>query len=115
MIYESKHAEMQNRTAVVASALSSFVSLNAEDVEKVMFLLGDMELTRVVISDNSACIVYDSTDNSGNVGRYAMFPEIVAAIKGKTTFRFVFTSSAVRSCASTPIMCGSKQTGAVFI
>ncbi len=115
MIYESKHAEMQNRTAVVASALSSFVSLNAEDVEKVMFLLGDMELTRVVISDNSACIVYDSTDNSGNVGRYAMFPEIVAAIKGKTTFRFVFTSSAVRSCASTPIMCGSKQTGAVYL
>ncbi len=115
MIYEAKHAEMQNHTAVVASALSSFVSLNAEDVEKVMYLLGDMELTRIVISDNSARIVYDSTDNSGNVGKYAMFPEIVAAIKGKVTFRFAFSSSAVRSCASIPIMCGSKQTGAVYI
>ena len=62
MLYESKKSEMQNQESVIASSLAPLGNLTAGDVEKVMALIGDMDLTRIIITDTSATVLYDSSD-----------------------------------------------------
>ena len=115
MLYESKKSEMQNQESVIASSLAPLGNLSADEVEKVMYLIGDMELTRIIVTDTSAMVLYDSSDNSGNVGKYALLPEILSALNGKTAFSYEFTSDATKSRASVPVMYRGKNLGAVYI
>ena len=115
MLYESKKSEMQNQESVIASSLAPLGNLSADEVEKVMYLIGDMELTRIIVTDTSAMVLYDSSDNSGNVGKYAMLPEILSALNGKTAFSYEFTTDATKSRASVPVMYRGKSLGAVYI
>ena len=104
MLYESKKSEMQNQESVIASSLAPLGNLTAGDVEKVMALIGDMDLTRIIITDTSATVLYDSSDNDGNQGKSALLPEILSALGGKSSFSYEFTSAATKSRASQPIM-----------
>ena len=115
MLYESKKSEMQNQESVIASSLAPLGNLSADEVEKVMYLIGDMELTRIIVTDTAAMVLYDSSDNSGNVGKYAMLPEILSALNGKTAFSYEFTTDATKSRASVPVMYRGKSLGAVYI
>ncbi|MBR6521069.1 MAG: HAMP domain-containing protein [Oscillospiraceae bacterium] len=115
MLYESKKSEMQNQESVIASSLAPLGKLSADDVEKVMYLIGDMNLTRIIITDTSATVLYDSSDNEGNKGKYALLPEILSALEGKSSFSYEFTSEATKSRASQPIMYRGKNLGAVYI
>ena len=115
MLYESKKSEMQNQESVIASSLAPLGNLTAGDVEKVMALIGDMDLTRIIITDTSATVLYDSSDNDGNQGKSALLPEILSALGGKSSFSYEFTSAATKSRASQPIMYRGKNLGAVYI
>ena len=115
MLYESKKSEMQNQESVIASSLAPLGNLSTDEVEKVMYLIGDMELTRIIVTDTAAMVLYDSSDNSGNVGKYAMLPEILSALNGKTAFSYEFTTDATKSRASVPVMYRGKSLGAVYI
>ena len=115
MLYESKKSEMQNQESVIASSLAPLGNLSADEVEKVMYLIGVMELTRIIVTDTAAMVLYDSSDNSGNVGKYAMLPEILSALNGKTAFSYEFTTDATKSRASVPVMYRGKSLGAVYI
>lgn len=115
MLYESKKSEMQNQESVIASSLAPLGNLSADEVEKVMYLIGDMDLTRIIVTDTSATVLYDSSDNEGNKGKYALLPEILSALGGKSSFSYEFTSEATKSRASQPIMYRGKSLGAVYI
>ena len=115
MLCESKRSAMQNQATVVASSLSSLTTLNAEEVEKVIRLLGDLDVTRLIVADPSAAVLYDSSDNEGNVGRYALFPEITSALKGKFVFYYRFGDEATRSRAAVPVTYRGKVIGAVYL
>ena len=115
MLYESTRASMQNQASVVSSSLSSLATLNSDEVEKVLSLLGDMNLTRTIITDPAARVLYDSSDNEGNVGKYALLPEITAALEGNSVFYYKFTSQATRSRAAIPVNYKGKTIGAVYI
>ena len=115
MLYESKKSEMQNQESVIASSLAPLGNLSADEVEKVMYLIGDMDLTRNIVTDTSATVLYDSSDNEGNKGKCALLPEILSALGGKSSFSYEFTSEATKSRASQPIMYRGKNLGAVYI
>lgn len=115
MLYEAKRNTMQNRAAVIASSLSTLASPNADEVEKVIRLLGEMDLTRLVITDSSAKILYDSSDNEGNRDKYALFSEVTAALGGNSVFYYNFSSDATKSRAAIPITYRGKIIGAVYI
>lgn len=115
MLHESKRRTMQNQCEVIASSMASLVSLGADEVEKVIYLLGDMDLTRTIVTDSAAVVLYDSGDNGGNRGKYALLPEILSALNGNSAFYYDFNSEATKSRASVPIMHRGKTVGAVYI
>ena len=51
LLMESKHSALQNQASLVASSLAPLGQLRADEVGKVMELLGDVSLARVLVTD----------------------------------------------------------------
>ena len=80
MVFKSKQTSLQSQASVVASALAGPDSLNEEGVARVMEVLGDTGLSRVLVTDASCVVLYDTAQVSGALGRYALIPELTAAL-----------------------------------
>ncbi len=113
--FEAKHASMQNQAAVVSSSLSSLETLGAEDVGKVLSMLSNIMVTRLVVTDNDALVVYDTSQYDNNVGKYAVFSEIILALQGKNVFSSKYTHDVLISRAAMPVTFEGGTTGAVYI
>ena len=115
MVFQSKQTSLQSQAAVVASALAGPDALSQEGVSRVMEVLGDTGLSRVLVADSSGMVVYDTASASGAMGRYAMLGEVVSALKGNDVFRVDFTAGAFRSRAAVPVTYRGMTLGAVYV
>ncbi len=115
MVFQSKQTSLQSQAAVVASALAGPDALSQEGVSRVMEVLGDTGLSRVLVADSSGMVVYDTASASGAMGRYAMLGEVVAALKGNDVFRVDFAAGAFRSRAAVPVTYRGMTLGAVYV
>ncbi len=115
LIFKSKQASMQNQTAVVASALAGLESLTAEGVEQVMNQLDDMGLTRIMVTDGSGMILYDTQEGGGTLYRYAMIREVAGALERNTLFRSEFTDGKFQSTAAQPVIYRNMVIGTVVL
>ncbi len=115
LIFKSKQTSMQSQTAVVASALAGLESLSAEGVEQVMNQLDDMGLTRIVVTDGSGMILYDTVDGGGTLYQYAMVREIASALDKNTVFCSEFVNGQFQSIAALPVVYRNMVIGAVLL
>ena len=115
MVFQSKQTSLQSQAAVVASALAGPDALSQEGVSRVMEVLGDTGLSRVLVADSSGMVVYDTASASGAMGRYAMLGEVASALKGNDVFRVDFAAGAFRSRAAVPVTYRGMTLGAVYV
>lgn len=115
MVFKSKEASLQSQTAVVASALAVSESLTAEGVEQSMLLLEDLNATRILVTDASGLILYDSSELNRAVGSYALMGEVVSALRGYDISRSEYRNNAFRSRAASPIQYRGVTIGAVYL
>ena len=115
MVFQSKQTSLQSQAAVVASALAGPDALSQEGVSRVMEVLGDTGLSRVLVADSSGMVEYDPASASGAMGRYAMLGEVVSALKGNDVFRVDFAAGAFRSRAAVPVTYRGMTLGAVYV
>ncbi len=115
LIFKSKQASLENQTAVVASALAGLENLTVEDVELVMNQLDDMGLTRIVVTDGSGMILYDTLEGGGTVNQYALTREISEALSGCQVFYGTYADGKFQSRAALPVVYRNMNIGAVFL
>ena len=94
MVFKSKQTSLQSQASVVASALAGPEGLNREGVGRVMEVLGDTGLSRVMVTDASGMVLYDTSAASGSVGRYALLYEVTRALQGRDEFCSDYTGGA---------------------
>lgn len=114
LIFKSKQVSLQSQTAVMASALAGLENLTAEGVEQVMNQLDDMGLTRIVITDQSGMILYDTVDGGGTLYQYALVREVGEALKGKAVFYSKYVDGQFQSRSAAPVIYRNINIGAVF-
>ncbi len=114
LVFKTKQTALQNEAAVVASNLSALETLTSDGVGQIMEVLGESNLERVLVTDPSGLILYDS-ENEVSSGHYAMFQEIVLALQGQDVFQSAFQNGAFRSSAASPIVYRNVTIGAVYL
>jgi len=114
-VFRSKATALQGQASVISSALAGSEGLNREGAELVMDLLGDTGLSRVLVTDASGVVLYDSSPASGALGRYALVSEVASALRGYDTFRSDFVSGAFHSRAAVPVTYRGMTLGAVYV
>ena len=115
LIYESKQTSLQNQAAVVASALAGLETLNPEGVEQVMNQLDEMGLTRIMVTDATGMILYDTIEGGGTLYQYALIREVSDALSGHAVFYGYYVSGQFQSRTAYPIYYRNTIIGAVFL
>ena len=125
LLFTSKRDSLKSQSAVIASALMELETLTSDQVVRVMNLLDDMGLSRILVTDPAGLVLYDSaTDNWDRSGkeepeepqsRYALYQEVAAALEGKDVFYSHYADGVFTSTAAVPIVSRGMTTGAVYV
>ena len=111
----SKQSAMKSQASVMTNSLSALEVLTGDAVKQVMELIDVMPLTRIIVTDPSGLILYDTSEEDSAVGRYALLKEINVALSGKTVFYCLYSGGAFMSREAMPVLSGGKITGAVYL
>ncbi|HHU22824.1 MAG TPA: HAMP domain-containing histidine kinase [Clostridiales bacterium] len=115
LVFTSKQKTLQSQAMVISSSLSALETLTVGDVEKVMELLDIMPLTRVIVTDNTGKVLYDTSNVDTAVGRYALFSEISRALSGDVVFFSRFADGAFMSRTAMPVVSHSTIIGSIYL
>ena len=94
LLFTSKRDSLKSQTAVMASALMELESLSADQVARVMNMLDNMGLSRILVTDPAGLILYDSLEAGEKDQenqeepeephyRYALYQEVVGGAAGE--------------------------------
>ena len=114
MVFQTKQVSLQSQAALMASALAGPDGLSAEGVARVMEVLGDTGLSRVLVTGPSGEVLYDSDPVGNTLGRYALVYETVSALRGNDEFRSDYQEGVFHSRAAAPVTYRGMIIGAVY-
>lgn len=126
LLFTSKRDSLKSQAAVMASALMELESLSADQVARVMNMLDSMGLTRILVTDPAGLILYDSARQPEEEldpeaeppppeYRYALYQEVVAALRGSDVSYSRYTNRTFVSTAAMPIVYRGMVIGAIYI
>ena len=115
LVFSSKESSMQSQASVMAASLSALDSLTVDGVNQVMELLDITALDRIIVTDDTGKILYDTSSVDSGVGRYALFSEISRALGGAVVFYSNFSGEAFMSRAAMPVSADGVIIGAVYL
>lgn len=113
-VITTKESELLSAATTLAAALEGYPSLTEDNVYNTVRLLDVMRERRILVTNASGVVIYDSSQTAAVVGRLAVFPEIIAALSGKDVFRCRYDEEAFESSAAAPVMRSSETAGAVY-
>ncbi len=114
LTFRSKQSSLQSSVAVMVTALSGLEELNEENVADAMTLVEETGVSRILVTDASGRVLYDTRETDGAIGRYAFYTEVVRALRGEDVFFVEFSDDAFKSRAASPVIYHSQTIGAVY-
>ncbi len=115
LLFQSKNTAMTTKSQLVATALSSVETLTTEHVEQVITLLQEVDVTRILVTDDAGYAIYDSLTYGNVEGKAILFGEINQALLGNDVFIAVYDDSVLECRICVPIYNGQKMTGTIYI
>ena len=115
MVFTSKESSLKRQALTIGNAIAVSETLTEESVEQAMALLEEMQVTRVLVTDASARILYDSSSLEKRSGDYALMGEVLGALDGRDVFRSEYREGAFRSRAAVPMVYRGVTLGAVYL
>lgn len=106
---------MIERCLLVAGEISELDVLNHTTVSRAVNALGNLRVSRIVITDKSGLGIYDSHAQMEAIGKYVMYPEVVESLRGNDVFTWKYEDASMLSRAACPIINGSTVVGSVYI
>ena len=100
LMFQAKYASSQDKIQLVVSSFSGVDSLTKETVDQVISVLGDMNVTRIIITDGEARALYDSSVSQNSTGKLVLLEEVVQALNGNDVFHCVYHAGALESYAA---------------
>lgn len=115
MIFSYKRALLLDKAEAIASSLNNNLVLTGEGAQEVVSILGTSDVGQIVITDGDGVVLYSTNTGTAPVESYALFPEIISALKGNDAFRCIYTIDAFESYGAMPVMVGNVITGCVYV
>ena len=115
LVFSAKETSLQSQAGVMSSALAGPDALSEETVREIMGLLDLRSLTRVIVTDTSGLILYDTSRLDPAAGRYALFSEVARALGGEVVCHSVYDGKAFMTTEAMPIKNAGLTIGAVYL
>ncbi len=114
IVFSEKESSMLEQAGVISASLSGLDTLSGDGVAQIVELLGLTDFERVMVTDASGRVLYDTASPSAE-GRTALFAELMRALGSERVFWSEFAGGAFLSRAAMPVTRGGTVVGAVYI
>lgn len=114
LVFKSKQTTMESSVSVMVSALSGLDKLTQDNVSKAMTVAEVTAASRVIVTDSTGYVLYDTREMGSAVGTYALYTEVAQALSGNDAFYSKYESGAFMSRAASPVIYRSHILGAVY-
>ena len=114
LVFHSKVANMQSSVSVIATSLGPLERLTEENVGSAMLTAEEAGLSRILVTDGSGRILYDTRETGSALGQYVFYAEVVQALRGYDSAASRYENGAFRTGAATPVMYRNQIIGAVY-
>lgn len=115
VVFSTKEVSLKRQALTIASALAVSEVLTEDGVAQAMELLDDIQGTRVLVTDESGLILYDSSTLGKRTGDYAITAEVVKALRGEDVCRCEYRQGAFRTRVAVPAVYRGVTLGAVYL
>ncbi len=115
LFFNSKQTAMIERCKLAATEFSTLEVFSPATVSSAVEQLGSLRVSRLLVTDQSGMVIYDSLAGDSALGKTALLPEIVTALRGNDVFSGQYRSGAMHSQAATPIYSYGSLLGAVYM
>ena len=114
LVFRSKEATLESSVSVMVYSLSDLDHLTEENVAQAMAVVEETGMSRILVTDETGRVLYDTRETGSAVGEYAFYTEIVQALLGSDVFTSTYQNGAFRSRASSPVLYQSQVIGVVY-
>ena len=97
LVFRSKETALKNSVSLMVTSLSGLEELSEGNVASAMTFVEQTSVSRILITDASGLILYDTRETENAQGRYGLYTEIVQALRGYDVFYTEFFDGAFRS------------------
>ena len=104
LVFRSKETALKNSVSLMVTSLSGLEELSEGNVASAMTFVEQTSVSRILITDASGLILYDTRETENAQGRYGLYTEIVQALRGYDVFYTEFSDGAFRSRAAAPVI-----------
>ena len=115
LFYQSKETSMIEKCQLAATEIAALEVLNAATIEDTVTQLSSLRVTRLVVTDASAAVIYDSLGTTQ--AQYALLPEILCSMDGRgyDVFSWRYYDGVMYSRAATPLIAYDSIVGCVYM
>ena len=106
---------MIEKCLLTSSGVASLELINSSTVSKAVSDMGSIRVSRLMITDESGFVLYDSSTDTSAVGKYVLFPEVVQALNLYDVFTWSYQDGTMQSKAATPIISYGTLVGCVYM
>ena len=104
---------MVEKCMLASDEINSLDVLNSASVSLILDQMESLKATRLVVTDQWGIALYDSSEKS--IGNYALFPEILTALKGNDVYSWNYHQGIIYSKAAVPVLNYGTIVGCVYI
>ncbi len=115
LIFKAKCTASQDKLQVVTSSFSGVDQLTPETAGQIISVLGDMNVTRMIVTDASAKTLYDSVSDTQDGQTMVLLQEVVQALACNDVFHCVYDGQTLKSYAAAPILLHDTVVGCVYM
>ncbi len=116
LLFQSKRESLERQITVMSSALMELETLTTEKVARVMEMLDSTGLSRVIVTDPSGMVLYDSGFPVEEVGgQYLLRQEVVVALSGMDVSYAQYENGTFLSTATAPVTYRGMIIGAIYL
>ena len=114
LVFRSKTTAIAGSVKVIESALAGLDHLTEENVRQALTVAEETGVSRVLVTDTSGRILYDSRQTGSDVGLYAFYTEIVEALRGNVASYCSYDGEAFLSRGASPVVYHNQTIGAIY-
>lgn len=115
MFFKNKETSMIEKCKLASGDIAELDALNTKTVAQAVSGFEDLNVTRLIITDQNAQAIYDSNETLCVVDKFIMFPEILEALAGNDVFHASYHDSMLKSVAATPVYAYGTLIGCVYM
>lgn len=113
LFYQGKKDSMVEKCLLVSDEIGALDVMNSTSVAAVIGQMESLKVSRLVVTDQAAKVLYDSDDHG--LGSYFLMPEALCAIGGNDVCSWDYADGTTQTTAATPIMYYGTVVGCVYM